>query len=96
MSIRKLVTNAKSLVKGSVSGCWTWQEYCRPGNHDHKFGPSLSEYLAQIPFVCVIAAPIVVTGWFIYYGGIFVGVLAEYHFKELVKKLQKLKVKGAK
>ena len=84
MSVMKLVSNVKSLAKATVSGKITWSEYCKPGNHDHKFGPTIGEYLAQIPLVCIVTAPIVILAWILYYGGIFTVAYLE-SLPEIVK-----------
>lgn len=47
------------LIKLNLSGRFFWNNYVKYSPHDHKFGPNLIDYLAQIPvvglaFVCVM------------------------------------------
>ena len=74
MIIRNALNTVKTVVKAAKSGSVTWSEYCKPGNHDHKFGPSITEYLSQIPYLCIITLPLILIYWLIYYGAIFAWV----------------------
>lgn len=51
--------NILKFIKMNLSGKFLWNNYVKYSHHDHKFGPNLIDYLAQIPvvglaFVCVV------------------------------------------
>lgn len=64
----------KELIKMNLQGKVSWKEYSKPGNHDHKFGPTVSEYVCQVPVVGLVPGAII-------YGGIFaaIGVVKLFH-----------------
>ena len=46
-------------IKGhTTKGKFKWSDYCKSGNHDHKFGPTKWEYMAQMPIVGLAVLPL--------------------------------------
>lgn len=55
------------LIKYNLKGHFRWSTYCKPNNHDKKFGPTVSEYVCQIPVVGLIPTAI-------FYGGVYTAI----------------------
>lgn len=49
----------KELIKCNLKGHFRWSTYCKPNNHDHKFGPTVSEYVCQMPVVGLVPMGVV-------------------------------------
>lgn len=60
----------KELIALNLKGKFRWSEYCKPGNHDRKFGPTKIEYLCQIPVIGIVPVAVTFTGIYLAIGAI--------------------------
>lgn len=50
-----MINELKELVKLNLNGKLSWKKYVEHGNHDHKFGPNVLDYIVQVPIVGILA-----------------------------------------
>lgn len=53
------ISEIKAGIKANLKGRFLWSRYVKYGNHDHKFGPNVFDYIAQIPVIGLIFVLIV-------------------------------------